>query len=49
MGKFHVSIHLELEAEDLFIAKRKADNIINNQLSSLYNPFVESIIEEKEI
>ena len=46
MSTYHISIHIEVEADDLFIAKRKADNICNN-LYEGYNPFIESIIEEK--
>lgn len=46
MNKYHIIIHIETEAEDLFIAMKKAQNMINNNISEEYNPFIESIMEE---
>ena len=46
MSKYHITVHIEVDAPDLFIAKRKGDNIVNNNLYSGYNPYVQSIMEE---
>lgn len=46
INKYHILIHIEVDAPDLFIAQRKGE-IIANTLPEEYNAFVECIIEEK--
>lgn len=46
MSKYHILIHIEVDASDLFIAQRKGE-VIASRLPLEYNPFVESVIEEK--
>lgn len=45
MSKYLISIHLEVEAPDLFIAQRKGE-LICNRIPEEYNPFVEGVLEE---
>lgn len=46
MNKYHVTIHIEVDAPDLFVAQRKGD-LVASRLPEEYNPFVEGVIEEK--
>lgn len=46
INKYHILVHIEVDASDLFIAQRKGE-IIVSRLPEEYNAFVESIIEEK--
>lgn len=46
INKYHMLIHIEVDASDLFIAQRKGE-IIASRLPEEYNPFIESVIEEK--
>ena len=47
MSKFHIMIHIEVEADDIFIDQKKGENISNN-LDCSYNAYVQSVMEEKE-
>ena len=46
INKYHMLIHIEVDASDLFIAQRKGE-IIASRLPEEYNPYIESVIEEK--
>ena len=45
MNKYHITIHIEVDAPDLFVAQRKGE-MIASRLPEEYNAFVESVIEE---
>ena len=46
MNKYHISIHIEVDAPDLFVVQRKGE-LIAGRLPEDYNPFVEEVMEEK--
>ena len=46
MNKYHISIHIEVDAPDLFVAQRKGE-LIASRIPEDYNPFVEGVMEEK--
>ena len=46
MSKYHITIHIEVDAPDLFVAQRKGE-LVTNRLPMEYNPFVEGVMEEK--
>lgn len=46
MSKYHITIHIEVDAPDLFIAQRKGE-LIAGRLPEEYNAFVSSVFEEK--
>ena len=46
MSKYHITIHIEVDAPDLFVAQRKGE-LVASRLPEDYNPFVESVVEEK--
>ncbi|MBQ9024774.1 MAG: hypothetical protein IJ104_00695 [Methanobrevibacter sp.] len=46
MSKYHITIHIEVDAPDLFIAQRKGE-LIAGRLPEEYNAFVNSVFEEK--
>ena len=45
MNKYHITVHIEVDAPDLFVAQRKGE-MIASRLPEEYNAFVESVIEE---
>lgn len=45
INKYHITIHIEVDAPDLFVAQRKGE-LIASRLPEEYNPFVESVVEE---
>ena len=46
MSKYHITIHIEVDAPDIFVAQRKGE-LIASRLPMEYNPFVEGVMEEK--
>ena len=46
MSTYHITIHIEVDSPDLFIAQRKGE-LIAGRLPEEYNAFVNSVFEEK--